>query len=277
MATLRALLRLSLVVLALLVHTPAALLVLLASRAPWARVRRGALRAGPAVQASWARWTLRACGVRLDLEGPPPRGPLLVVSNHLSWLDIPVLAAVFQGRFVAKGEIARWPLFGPLASSVGTIFLERGRARHVLEGGEAMRASLFEGCSVVVFPEGSNDRGERVRPFKSAMLQAAADLALPCLPVALGYSAPGSPWAPAYTVCWWGNESLARHMWRFLALPRVVARVRFAEEPLPPMDRKALAEQAQAEVSARFEPVRQEPPPPWMEGEELRESSAAGS
>lgn len=265
---LRRILRLS----GLLAATAALLLPALVSRAmAVVGLRARAARLGAEAQALWARCMLRGMGVRLDL--PPMgrtgvRGPFLVVANHLSYLDIFVLGYLFPGRFVAKHQIASWPVIGPLARSSGTIFLRQARRRDVVRVGEEIDRTLAAGVNVVLFPEGGASRGARIERLHSALLESAVRHDHPCLAVALSYDTPGERWAPAATVCWWGGMGLPRHLWTALGMPRIVARVRWSREPAHGKDRKELARRVRAELERGFVPVRQEPIAPdcpWRE------------
>ncbi|MDF1798259.1 MAG: lysophospholipid acyltransferase family protein [Planctomycetota bacterium] len=218
-------------------------------------------------QALWARWTLALLGVRLDVEGAPPRGPFVVVANHLSHLDIPVLSALFPGRFIAKSEIATWPGIGFVVAVSGTLFVRRGDRRDVPRMVAEMRRTLEAGVGLCFFPEGWASRGLEVRRFHAGLLQSAVDGDFPCLPVTLGYDTPDSELAPAWTVGWWGPVNLFRHVRRMLDQGTVVARVRWAPEPLRGSERKALAEALEAEVRSRFVPMRQERVPAPLPGD----------
>ena len=150
--------------------------------------RRSAMRLGAYTQALWSWCMLRGMGIRLDL--PPVetvRGPFLVVANHLSYVDIPVLGFLFPGRFVAKSEIARWPVVGWLARLGGTIFLRQARRRELVRVGEEIDRTLAAGIGVVLFPEGKASRGARIERLHAGLLESAACQELACLAVALGY------------------------------------------------------------------------------------------
>ena len=233
------------------------------------KIGRGAagLRLAVGCQAFWGRWTLRCLGVRLDVTGPPPRGPFVVTANHVSHLDIPVLAALFPGRFVAKSEIAGWPIVGWVVSLAGTLYVRRGDRKDVPRTVANMRATLDAGVGVSFFPEGWASRGLEVRRFHAALLESAVAGRFPCLAVALGYDTPRSELAPAWTVAWWGPVPLFRHLWRMLGQGGVVARVRWADAPLVGTDRKELASALEEAVRARFVPLRQERVPPPLPGD----------
>lgn len=229
---------------------------------------RRALRLAAATQRAWARVFLRVLGVELVVEGGPPEQVAILVANHLSYLDIPVLAALFPGRFVAKREIARWPVLGQLAAATGTIFVEQRRARDVLRVDAEMARTLAAGVPVLLFPEGHSTRGERIDRVHSSLLECAVRADLPCQAVTLHYETPFDPWAPAATVCWWGGMGFWRHALGLLSLRGVQARVALAERARTATDRKELASALQADLDARFRPVRQAPIAPdypWPE------------
>jgi len=234
----------------------------------WCRAERAALRLAAAVQRGWGRGILTVLGVELELAGRRPAGACVVVANHLSYLDIPVLAAHFPGRFVAKSEIAGWPVLGHLAATVGTIFLVQKRRRDVVRVEREMARTLAAGISVVLFPEGHSTRGVGVDRLHSSLLECAVREGIPCLAVTLGYETPADPWAPAATICWWGGMGFGRHAWSLLGLRRVRVRLHVASAPRRGTERKALAEALRGDILEHFVPVRQAPIAPdypWPE------------
>jgi len=230
------------------------------------------IRLGARMQRLWARTTLRLLGVRLEPEGDPPRGPFLIAANHSSYLDILVLSVLFPGRFVAKSEIAGWPMLGWMSRAVGTLFVQQARRRDVVRVGAEMTRTLAAGVSVILFPEGRATPGGRLEPFHTALFEPAAREGIPCLAVALHYETPGAAHGPAWTVAWWGGMEMPAHVSRLAALPGGVrARVRWAPRPSRGADRKQLASDVRAALSACFEPLRHEPVPPdlpwpWLVG-----------
>jgi lyso-ornithine lipid O-acyltransferase len=113
-------------------------------------------------------------GIRIDVKGTPLSGAAcLYVANHVSWLDILVLSSVAPVCFVAKHEVARWPLFGLLATVGRTIYINRDRRHDVKAVGAAIRQRLSEGECIVIFPEGTSSDGNRLLPFRSALLETA--------------------------------------------------------------------------------------------------------
>lgn len=177
----------------------------------------------------WSARMLACLGIRLVVEGESgATGPLLIVANHLSWLDITALHAARYCRFVSKADVARWPLIGKLASGVGTLFIERTRRRDALRVVRHMEQSLRDGDVLAVFPEGTTGDGIRLLPFHANLLQAAISAAAPIQPVALQFIErdSGHPSAaPLYTA----EDTLLRSVWRTLRTPGIVVLIRFGQ------------------------------------------------
>jgi 1-acyl-sn-glycerol-3-phosphate acyltransferase len=208
---------------------------------------------------SW--WSSAACrilGIRRLVRGAPRGNPFLVAANHLTYLDIWVLGSLYPSIFVAKREISTWPVFGWVARTAGTLFVDRGTARDVVRAGRVMEQHLRERVSLTVFPEGGTSHGEAVRPFLSPLLEPAARLGTPCFAASISYATPGAPDAPAQTICWSGGKPpFFRHLLGVLALRRIEAHVVFSAEPISESDRKELARRLEQQVRESFTPVRQ--------------------
>lgn len=191
--------------------------------------------------ARWGRGFCRVLGVRLEVEGEPPAAPCFLVSNHLSYLDIPVFGAVANVVFVAKSDVARWPLLGPVCRAADTIFVVRSSRRDSLRANAELERHLRSGHSVLLFPEGTTSDGSAIRPFRPPLLQAAAAAGVAVHAAALEYATgPGDP-PPAEAVCWWGGTELPAHLPLLLGVGRITARLRFSPHAVQEPDRKRLA------------------------------------
>ena len=222
--------------------------------APWAqRDPQRAWRWRCAWFRRWARGAVRVLGVRLRVVGTPPKPPFLLVCNHLGYLDIPVLASVVDTTFVAKSEVASWPVLGPLCRWMGTLFVDRSRRRDLPATLAALQEALAAGRGVVVFPEGTSTAGGRVLPFHPPLLAAAARAGMPVAWAALSYSTPAGEREAADAVCWWGDVSFVAHLAALLRLSRVDARLRLGDELVVAGDRKQLAERLHAAVAGELE------------------------
>lgn len=202
-----------------------------------------------------ARGMLRILGVRLRVVGPAPEPPFLLVCNHLGYLDVPVLASVVDAAFVAKLEVASWPVLGRLCRWMGTLFVDRRRRRDLPAALYALDAQLAAGRGVVLFPEGTTSSGAsgdgrpRVLRFHAPLLHAAAEAGLPVAWAALSYETPLGEEDAATAVCWWDDAPLLGHLARLLALPHVSARLRLCERPVAAADRKRLADELHGAVT----------------------------
>lgn len=204
---------------------------------------------------AWARAACGALGVRVQIVGEPPERPALLVSNHLGYLDIPVLAAVTGAVFVSKAEVARWPVVGPLAKTMGTIFLNRERKRDLPAVNEAIGAAHGVGERVVFFPEGTSSPGAELLPFRPSLLAPAADRGLPVHYALLRYDTTELDPPASEAVCWWGDMTFGAHVLGLLGLKRIEARVEFGPEPVVERDRKLLAEKLWHAIHAKFIPT----------------------
>lgn len=204
----------------------------------------------------WGHAFLRVVGARLHVEGPRPRGAFYLVTNHLGYLDIVVLAALVDAAFVAKKELRHWPVIGLGIALFDTIFVDRSRRRDVLRVLDAMSGSLHDEMGVIVFPEATSASGDEMLPFKPSLLDFAARRELPVHYATISYRTPeGSPPARE-SVCWWGDMPFGPHVFEFLSLPGLEVRVRFGDEPVHDPDRKVLAETLRERMERIFEPCR---------------------
>jgi 1-acyl-sn-glycerol-3-phosphate acyltransferase len=135
----------------------------------------------------WSGRIVRIFGFRIRRIGEPLPGAVMFVANHVSWLDIELMHSQRIMSFVAKAEIARWPLIGWLATRAGTIYHRRGSAHSLGTVMDHVVARLREGMAVGIFPEGGTGPGDRVRTFHARIFQVAADAQVPIQPVALCY------------------------------------------------------------------------------------------
>lgn len=165
----------------------------------------------------------RCLGFRTRFEGQPASGPVLFVSNHVSWSDIPVLGGRAPLRFLSKAEVARWPVIGWLARQAGTLFITRGGGR----AGEIraeIASALTAGQSVLVFPEGTTSSGLTVLPFHGRLLQAAADAGVAIQPISIAYTRNGQP---DHLAPFTGDDEFQQHLPRMLRHPAVDVTVLF--------------------------------------------------
>lgn len=176
----------------------------------------------------------------VSASGPIPSGGL-IVSNHLSHLDILLYAALMPCIFVSKSEVLRWPMFGILARCGGTIFVERNRKHGVEQPATAIASALTSGIPVVLFPEGTSTDGSTVLPFRSAFLQPAIATRTPVVPAAIGYSVADGREAD---MCYYGEVTFFPHLLSVLGRDSVHGNIIFSEHSHIYTDRKTAGTQA---------------------------------
>ncbi len=203
----------------------------------------------------WGRTMLERLGIELEVVGTPaPAGPMLLVSNHISWVDILALQAVCPCRFVAKADVARWPLVGTVVTGGGTIYVKRESRRDAMRVVERMAEALKDGYILAVFPEGTTSDGSSVLPFHSGLIQAAISAGAPVQPVAVQII-DGRSGRPSRAVSYMGDESLAGSVWRTLCARELCAVVTFgAPQVAAGRDRRAWAQDLRREIVAMRRP-----------------------
>ncbi len=208
-----------------------------------------------AIVRRWSERMLRCLGVTVRVSGGAHPGAVLMVANHVSWLDIPALhASAPRARFVSKSNIAHWPLLGRLARAGGTLFIERERKRDALRVVHEVADALRRSDAVAVFPEGTTGAGYEVLPFHANLLQAAIATATVVQPIVLRYSEPGHPvsLAAQYT----GATTLMESLMKVCRARGLVVDVRFlAPEPVGEPDRRALAETLRGRIAAELNAI----------------------
>lgn len=204
---------------------------------------------------SWSLCLLPVLGVRVEVEGEPPEPPFLLVTNHLSYVDVPVIGSQVGGIFVAKSEISSWPGVGFMCRSINTIFIDRNLRRDLPRVMRQIDREMEHGMGVVLFAEGTSSKGATVLPFRPSLLESAARSDTPVSFGTLSYHTPeGEP--PAHlAVCWWGGMDFSPHALRLAQLRRVHAKLVFGDEPIHDVDRKELARKLRTAMLERFEPV----------------------
>jgi 1-acyl-sn-glycerol-3-phosphate acyltransferase len=202
------------------------------------------------VQAS-ARHMLKSLGIEYTVEGVPPTHGL-VVSNHLSYIDILIFSAAMPCFFVAKMEIVGWPFFGKAARSGGTIFVDRSSLASALTVAEQMteRLKLPIPIPVLLFPEGTSTDGSQVIRFHSRLIDPATSLGVPITTACVRYVLHDG--MEERELCWYGDETFVNHLWKVLGVTGYVAEVQFGE-PRVYTDRRVAADQTHDEISAMRE------------------------
>lgn len=228
----------------------------------------------------WARTCFRlAClclGFRIRQHGTPAPTTALLVSNHISWSDIPILGSLAPIRFLSKAEVGQWPVIGWLARQAGTLFIRRGGGQ-VRQVKAQISANLEAGETVLVFPEGTTSPGLTVLPFHGLLLKAAVESGCPIQPITIAYRRAGRPDPLAPFI---NDDAFHTHLLRLLRQPPVHVDVVFHQPlsgsvgPTAP----ALAEQLRLRVLDGLSQVHagQLDPPKEAEGDCVRTEGGPG-
>jgi len=202
-------------------------------------------------RAEWLQRAASGCVRILHLEisqfGALPTSGLLV-SNHLGYVDIILLAALRPCLFVSKREVREWPIFGHCAQFAGTIFIDRAHRGDVSSVIQQMQAALDDGVLVVLFPEGTSSGGASVLPFKSSLLESARRLGCPVTAAAINYALDEG--LAANEVCFWREMTLVPHLLNVWSKPLIYSMLRCGVARQRRGDRKSLARELQTEVAA---------------------------
>jgi lyso-ornithine lipid O-acyltransferase len=193
----------------------------------------------------WCRFACRVLGIRVSTHGSIPRSGLLVC-NHLSYLDVVVLSSIRPCVFVAKGDIAAWPLFGWLTRAAGTIFVDRAHRLSSPVVVDLIRDAVSGGAVVVLFPEGTSSDGSTVLPFKSALLESAVQLRCPVATAAIQYALDQG--SVANEVCYWGDVTLVPHLLNLFFKREIRSRCSFSPSRIRFGDRKEIARELRDEI-----------------------------
>lgn len=202
-------------------------------------------------RAEWLQRTAHRCAQILHLKinrfGALPTSGL-IVANHLSYIDIILLAAQRPCVFVSKSEVKSWPIFGQCAQLGGTIFIDRKHRGDVAAVAELMGAALDEGSLVILFPEGTSSGGASVLPFKSSLLEPALHVNHPVTAIAIAYALDQG--SVANEICYWRDMTLLPHLLNVWSKSLIYCSLRCGVGRQRRGDRKSLARELHDEVAA---------------------------
>lgn len=207
---------------------------------------------------SWSAGIPRILGVHVQALGTPPSGdpPLMLVANHISWLDIWAINTIYPVRFVSKAEVRDWPVIGWLAERVGVIFLERSRRSDTHRVSGLASQALAEGDTLCMFPEGTTTDGTHVLPFRTSLLQAPIDAGVNVQPVAIRYVGKGKGVNAA--VAYHGEITLWQSLCSVLAQRQINAELHFLPVVATQgLDRRQLAHCCREAINGQLHPAVQ--------------------
>jgi len=205
-------------------------------------------RFGAKVKICWTKILALILGLHIKRRGKPTGEPTLMVSNHISWLDIIAIGAHQPCVFIAKNTVQNWPLIGFLASISGTLFVNRQSRRDVCNVMQKGKHVIDEGVSLVFFPEATTTNGKQIKPFRTSFYQTAIDTQSDTQAVAIRYPEKKGETSPAPYI---DDDSFVSHLLRILQTGRIDVSLYYCA-PIPAThnhDRKVLAKATQNQVT----------------------------
>ncbi|MDX1641645.1 MAG: lysophospholipid acyltransferase family protein [Balneolaceae bacterium] len=205
----------------------------------------------------WGTLVLRCLSTKIEIKGTPPEPPFFLVSNHLSYLDIPVYYSCLKNTFVSKAEVKDWPVVGLMARTLGIIFIDRKRKRDVHRVNSVISSKINDKQGVILFPEGKTSAGDKILPFRPSLLQHPAIEGLDVHYAAIRYQTGKGDQPARHSVSWWDDSSLGEHLIRLASNKSIIAEVTFGDISIQKEDRKELASELQKRVESVFIPMSQ--------------------
>ncbi len=203
----------------------------------------------------WAKTLAKIMNLKVYVKGQPPQPPFFLVSNHLSYLDIIAYFTQVHCIFVAKAELAEWPFFGLLAKSANTMFIDRTNKKDIPRVIALIEQAIHASDGVIVFPESTSTKGDALLPFKSPLLEYAAEKNFPVSYATIHYRT-GETDPPAYlAVCWWGDMTFGGHFLDLLKLSKIEATITFGSATVKGEDRKTIAQELWHLANEQFVPT----------------------
>ena len=204
----------------------------------------------------WCQQLLGIFNMRLSVIGAERLEDThyLMAANHISWIDIHVINAFKPHYFVAKSEVASWPIFGWMAKQLGTLFIERGKSNSIRNMIQEIAEQLSQ-KAICIFPEGTSTDGWQVAPFKSNLFEAAIVASAPVYVLTIQYfdlQTGKKTTAPAFI----DDMGLVDSMWNLICSPPICAQISISKKLPALKDRKALAELSQSLITAQLRDIR---------------------
>ena len=217
--------------------------------------KRDVIRWRQTIFRAWAKSFVYISDFEVEVVGEKPQAPFFLVSNHLGYIDIPIIRSQIETLYVSKSEVAEWPLAGRIVGDMGTIFIDRRNHRDIPRAGEEILKSLSRGEGVVVFPEGTSGSGRDLLAINSSFFEFPASNGIPVVVMTLHYKTSEGDPEPSLSVSWWDETPFPRHIFNLFKLRRPSVTLRFGKA-VSDENRKVLARQVEEEMRSSFIPMK---------------------
>lgn len=199
----------------------------------------------------WSKGVALIFNIHFHVTGTPPEAPFILVSNHLSYIDILPMFIHMRCTFVAKKEVESWPVLGPMVKRTGVIFIDRSTKKDVTRVNDILSKSLSKNQGIVLFPEGTTTGGNVVLPFRSSLLDFPASQSIPVMYSAIQYKTSKEDLPAEESVCFYGaRDPFHKHVFKLAGNKRIDCRVAYFKDAVLKEDRKVLADALHEKVES---------------------------
>lgn len=208
---------------------------------------------------SWSKGTAWIFNITFTVHGTPPDPPFILVSNHLSYIDILPMFINMKCTFVAKKEVESWPVLGYMVKKTGVIFVDRSVKKDVKRVNELLAESLNKHQGIVLFPEGTTTGGDKVLPFRSSLLNYPASESIPVYYSAIQYQTSQNDLPARESVCFYGaRDPFHKHVFKLAGNKKIECKLIYSKDFVVAGDRKELADQLHDKVEQQVFYLREE-------------------
>jgi 1-acyl-sn-glycerol-3-phosphate acyltransferase len=208
-----------------------------------------------AIFGAWATAFVRISDFQIEKVGDIPEAPFFLVSNHLGYIDIPIIRSQIETLYVSKSEVEDWPMAGRIVRDMGTIFIDRKNNRDIPRAGEEILNALSRGEGVVIFPEGGSGTGRDLLGINSSFFEFPATNGIPVIVMTVSYRTGEKDPEPSQSISWWDDTPFALHLFNLFKLRNPGVVLRFGSAVVDD-NRKALARKVEAEMRSIFTPMK---------------------
>jgi len=204
---------------------------------------------------AWATAFIKIAGFSIQIIGKKPSAPFFVVSNHLGYIDIPIIRSQIDAIYVSKSEVSKWPIAGRIVRDMGTIFIDRRNHRDIPRAGGEILQTLSQGEGVIIFPEGTSGSGKDLLAINSSFFEFPSRNQIPVVVMTVSYSTDERDPNPSESISWWDDTPFARHLFNLFKLRNPAVTICFGGA-LIDENRKMLANKVEEEMRSIFVPMK---------------------